>query len=608
VRDAVCKPANEGTKVFDVSNVIIQCIVAQDNVCELAPQVSGLDSDHNSTKIGDADPLAAKILKRKEEDFSAAWEETKESSVDSQNANAFPGKPEYTILISLLNIFHNDGKGWVATGATSSLKGGTAIHRRDFLRASISAVSAAITNVQLEGLSWTSANCAGPDSIERPPPFPADFRFGASTSSAQTEGASKAEGKGESIWDRYAQVSGHIKDGSTPEVACDSYHRWKEDIELLRQMHLSSYRFSIAWPRILPAGSGSVNQKGIDHYSRLVDHLLEADIRPLITVFHWDLPQALEENGGWPNRETADRFADYAGILAHALGDRAKHWCLLNEPQAFTVVGYGWGVHAPGKSERGLMLRATHTANLAQAKGARAMRAIHSDLQLGTAYDFAYSQPLNDTDADRSAWKRYDAFRNLWFLEPLVTGKYPEAFLDGVPLKEMDLRPGDEQILKVSLDYSGVNFYLGREFVTVGEKQALLHGLEAHTVRDKEKTYSPSMVDTMLRFTEDYARPIVITECGLDHPAAPDTHGHVRDIERLQYLQTALYELRRAMLKGADVRGFHVWSLLDNWEWTDGFATRLGLVYVDYEQDLKRLIKDSGLWYGKVARTRSIPG
>jgi len=477
------------------------------------------------------------------------------------------------------------------------------MNRRDSLRKAATATATALTGVRLKALTrLPGANSeAEKTAVLR---FPDRFLFGAATSSVQIEGASKEDGKGESIWDRFARVPGNIRDGSTPDVACDSYHRWPEDVDLLKRMKLQSFRFSISWPRIFPAGHGAINQKGLDHYSRLVDALLAANIQPLITAFHWDLPQALEEAGGWPNRDTASHFADYAGLLAKTYGDRAQRWCLLNEPQAFTVAGYGWGVHAPGKKDRGLMLRATHCANLAQGLGFRAMKAQNTKLQLGIAHDFDLGQPLTDSDVDRAAWKRFDAFRNLWFIEPAFTGKYPEAFEGGVPAEAMGLKPGDEVILKVPLDYSGVNYYCGREYFAAGEKQNLLHGLDSHAENAKERFYPQGMPEVLLRMTRQYPRPIEITETGWEGKDVPDAEGRVRDPERIHYLRTALTGVHQAMAEGADVRSLHVWSLLDDWE--SGFAPRIGLTYVEHNNHQKRILKDYGIWYGEVARTRKI--
>jgi beta-glucosidase len=484
------------------------------------------------------------------------------------------------------------------------------MNRRDFLRKATTATAAALTGARLQTLTHAAGARTKGGGEKEPTPlrFPETFLFGAATAAAQIEGASKEDGKGESTWDHFARVPGNIKDGSTPDVACDSYHRWPEDVALLQRMNLQSFRFSISWPRIFPEGRGVINHKGLDHYSRIVDALLEAEIQPLVTAFHWDLPQALEEAGGWPNRDTASHFADYVGLLAKIFGDRVQRWCLLNEPQAFTVVGYGWGAFPPGKKDRGLMLRATHCANLAQGLGFRAMKAQHSRLQLGIAHDFDLGQPLTDSDADRAAWKRFDAFRNLWFIEPNFTGKYPEAFEGGVPAEAMGLKPEDEAILKVPLDFSGINYYCEREYFAVGEKQSLLHGLNAHAERpsEKDRFYAQGMQEVMLRMTRDYRRPIEITETGWVSPDVPERDDRVKDSERINFLRGVLSSLHQAMAEGADVRSIHVWSLLDDWEWTSGLVPRIGLTYVDFVNRQKRILKDSGIWYGEVARTRTI--
>ena len=486
-----------------------------------------------------------------------------------------------------------------------SVRTSTTMNRRHFIRSAASATVAALTGVRLQALIDAPHAEAKAEDLA-PLHFPDTFLFGAATAAAQIEGASKEDGKGQSTWDRFAHAPGNIKDGSTPDVACDSYHRWPEDVALLRRMNLQSFRFSVSWPRIFPEGHGAVNQKGLDHYSRLIDALLAANIQPLVTAFHWDLPLALEEAGGWPNRDTASHFADYAGLLAKTFGDRVRRWCLLNEPQAFTVVGYGWGAFPPGIKNRSLMLRATHCANLAQGLGCRAMKAQNSRLQLGIAHDFDLGQPLTDSDADQAAWKRYDAFRNLWFLEPAFSGKYPDAFEGGVPAEAMGLKPEDKAVLKVPLDFTGINYYCEREYFAVGEKQNLLHGLNAHAEKPKDRRYPQGMQEVLLRMTRDYGRPIEITETGWVSPDAPDAEGRVRDPERIQFLRTVLAAIHQALAKGADIRSIHVWSLLDDWEWTSGFTPRIGLTYVDYNNRQKRILKDSGIWYGEVARRRMI--
>src|ERR1700688_510940 len=255
-------------------------------------------------------------------------------------------------------------------------------------------------------------------------PFPKDFWWGASTAAYQIEGACREDGKGESIWDRFAHTPGKIRNGDSGDVACDSYHRWREDIALMRAMNLNSYRFSISWPRIQPSGSGLTNSKGIDYYSRLVDDLLEARIRPFVTLYHWDLPQALEDAGGWPNRDTAARFADYVAAVAHALGDRVSDWMLLNEPSAFVDLGHLEGRHAPGRKSLLDFLRATHVVNLAQGAGFRALKAARPLARAGTAFSMSACEPATDSPEDKLAAERAHAMTNTWFLEPALLGRY----------------------------------------------------------------------------------------------------------------------------------------------------------------------------------------
>ncbi len=288
--------------------------------------------------------------------------------------------------------------------------------------------------------------------------FPTNFWWGAATAAYQIEGAWNEDGKGESIWDRFAHTPGKIANGDNGDVACDSYHRWREDIALARSLNLNSYRFSISWPRIQPSGAGQANAKGIDFYSRLVDALLEAKIRLLVTLYHWDLPQALEDAGGWPNRETADRFADYAAMVAHALGDRVTDWILLNEAVAFTTDGYLTGKYAPGRKSLTDTLRATHTANLAQGKGFRAVKAVRPQARISSAFNMSACEPATNSAADQLATARAHAFRNVWFLEPALKGRYPDAF-PIFPSYLMGIKSGDMEVVRVPLDFVGINIY-----------------------------------------------------------------------------------------------------------------------------------------------------
>ncbi len=468
--------------------------------------------------------------------------------------------------------------------------------RRTFLVGSVAAVAAGAGACNGFAEDKTAASL---------PPFTRDFLFGAATSSVQIEGAAREDGKSESIWDRFADRPGVIADGSNPSVACDSYHQWRRDVALLKEMGLQSYRFSIAWPRILPAGSGQINERGVDYYNGIIDALLSAGVRPLVTAYHWDLPQILQDKGGWPNRDTAERFADYVQILAQRFGDRVVHWCLLNEPQAFTVWAYGHGVHAPGKSDRGQMLRAIHTSNLAQGAGFRAVKSARSHAQVGIAHDMELFDPATSSEADQQACERFRAFRNLWFLDPVFTGKYPDAFVNGVPYEEMGWKSGDERRMRAALDFSGMNFYGGRTLIAAGEDWELLKELNAHATT--RNGYEPDTMErACLWMANRYSRPVVVTETGGGDEEGVSPEKAVHDQARIAWLRNAFSGIRQAQLKGAAIQSVHVWSLIDDWEWQDGFKDHLGLAWVDFTNPVQRIPKDSARWYADLIRTRRL--
>jgi len=470
------------------------------------------------------------------------------------------------------------------------------MNRREFLRG---AVSAAVAGHAASSRDLSSEHASAL------PPFPPEFRFGAATSCVQIEGAAREDGKGESIWDRFSTKPGAVADGSTPAVACDSYHRWRQDLSLLQSLGLRSYRFSISWPRLLPTGAGAVNEKGVDHYNRIIDALLKMNVQPLVTAYHWDLPQPLEDAGGWPNRDTAARFADYVQLLARRYGDRVEWWCLLNEPQAFTVAGYGWGVHAPGYKDRGLTLRAIHTSNLAQGAGFRALKAERPASKAGIAHDMVLFDPATSTSADRDACRRFDAFRNLWFLDPAFTGKYPDAFVDGTPCEAMGWKTGDENRIRAAFDFSGMNFYGGRLLVSTADGPPLLKGLNAHQ-SGHDPAYAGAMERACLWMWNRYRRPVVIAETGFDSPDVLTPDRHVHDAARIAWLRNAFADIRRAMARGAEIGGAHVWSLIDDWEWQDGFKDRIGLAWVDFSNPIARIPKNSATWYSRLARSRRL--
>ena len=506
------------------------------------------------------------------------------------------------------------------------------MNRRQFINRSIAAVGGAF--LPISGLPGQIPGAVSPTSIASAR-FPKDFLWGMATASYQVEGAWNEDGKGESIWDRFSHTVGKVRGAATGDVACDQYHLYRQDIALLKRLNQKSYRFSISWPRIQPSGTGTANQKGIDHYSRLVDAVLEAGLRPFCTLYHWDLPQGLEDRGGWPNRDLAGYFAEYAGILAKNLGDRITVWAPFNMPWSFTYLGYGVGVFPPGRSSYGDFLKAMHTVSLAQGEGLRAIKAASSKATVGSAYGMAPAYPKTDSEADRAATARYHAMNNVFFLEAAMNGRYPKAFVGEIPYEAMGYRPGDDKIMKAPLDWVGFHYYTRR---IVSDASGASHaggasfGTEIegetsggrdpytrfHAVMPTEgplteaglEVWPKGIYDLVMQISREYNHPIIeMTESGcsyLDSPFERDG-GRVPDVRRVSFFRDELAELARAISAGANVRSFHAWSLIDNFEWADGYSQRYGLIYVDY-RDQKRTIKDSGYWYGRVAGSNRLDG
>jgi len=443
--------------------------------------------------------------------------------------------------------------------------------------------------------------------------FPEGFRWGAATASYQIEGGWNEGGKGLSIWDEFAHTPGKIRTGETGDRACDSYHRWKEDVALCRALELNSYRFSIAWPRVQPEGSGKPNAAGLDYYGRLADALLEAGIRPFPTLYHWDLPLALHEQGGWPERDTAARFAEYAHHVVRALGDRVKSWLIFNEPGIFTQFGYGVGIHAPGIRSREALLRATHVVNLAHADAFRALRSERADLTIGSAFSMQPTEPATDDAKDAAAAERMHAWVNDWFLRPSLRGEYPEAFLDGPPYDLMGVRGGDFERMRAPLDVIGVNLYTrglvaadAGDRIGLGARMLGMGGRQGARTDFGWEVWPDALFAMLMRVTRDYGRvPIEITENGCSYGDAPGPDGTIRDQRRIDFYRGYLGAVGRAIAQGADVRGYHAWSLLDNFEWAEGYAQRFGLTYVDFTS-CERTIKQSGHWYARVAAQNSL--
>jgi beta-glucosidase len=483
--------------------------------------------------------------------------------------------------------------------------------RRDFLASTLGLAASAVAPDLLAASRSDTAAFAG---------FPPGFLWGAATAAYQVEGAWRDDGKGESIWDRFAHTPGRISDGTTGDVACDSYHRYRDDVALLKALGLGSYRFSISWPRVQPQGSGAVNARGLDYYERVVDALLAAGIRPLATLYHWDLPQALEDAGGWPNRDTAGRFADYTAIVAGRLGDRVRNWVIFNEPKTFTGVGYWQGRHAPGRTDPLPFLRATHTVNIAQGEAFRALKAAQSGAQVGSAFDVSPMFPATGSYADLAAAERWHRFQNLWFVETALHGRYPQGVLREDRQHELlGWRDGDERLMRAPLDFAGLNYYApfivhdvptgnGVPGLDTRAEWAVAPGTGNAKTDIGWDIYPQGFHDILLRMAREMpGLPLEITENGAAYNIGPDAQGKVHDALRIEYLRSHLAMLARAIGDGVPVRAYHCWSLLDNYEWARGFSMRFGLVHVGFDDGQKRRIKDSGEWFARVAAQNRVP-
>ncbi|MFJ7085876.1 GH1 family beta-glucosidase [Streptomyces griseus] len=457
-----------------------------------------------------------------------------------------------------------------------------------------------------------------PQRILRPAPvhgLPADFRWGVATSSYQIEGAAAEDGRTPSIWDTFCRVPGAVEGGEHGDVACDHYHRMPEDVELIAGLGVDTYRFSLAWPRIQPGGRGPANEKGLDFYKRLVDELQGRGVTPWITLYHWDLPQELEDAGGWPARDTALRFAEYAALAHEALGDRVEHWTTLNEPWCSAMLGYAYGLHAPGRRDLGDAMAAVHHLLLGHGLAAGALRdAAGSDpLELGITLNLGTATPETDSEADREACRRADGMGTRLYLDPLVHGRYPEDIVADLAAQHIELpvREGDLAAIAAPLDVLGVNFYRGMQFSGVTEDGSPLdaEGLPVvravdrdlpRTAMDWEITPT-ELTDLLVRLERDYALPTVITENGAAFDDTVAADGSVPDADRTAYLADHIAAVVAARDRGADVRGYFAWSLMDNFEWAYGYDKRFGIVRVDYDTQL-RTLKDSAKWYRDTIR------
>jgi beta-glucosidase len=434
-------------------------------------------------------------------------------------------------------------------------------------------------------------------------PFPDDFVWGASTSNYQIEGAVEADGRGKSIWDTFSHSPGRVKGGDTGDVACDHYHRWIEDIELLARGGFSAYRFSTAWTRIQPAGTGTVEPRGLDFYERLVDGLLARNVTPWLCLYHWDLPQALQDKGGWLNRDIAEPFADYARIVAKRLGDRVRHWVTFNEPNIHAIFGHGVGEHAPGVKGLPNMLAAVHHQNLAHGRAVMALRAERKDLQVGTVLSLQPAHPSSASEADTHAAERFDAMWNGSALDPVLLGAYPASVAEEfAPL----VKDGDMAAIRQPLDFLGVNYYSPMYIAAIPESligawfgavppgtafTAMGWPIDAGALSDELAYLSQRAGDLDLYITENGA-------C-FDDTVGAD--GTVRDDARVAFLRDHIAAARRSLTNGVKLRGYFVWSLLDNFEWAEGYRRRFGVVHVDFST-LKRTPKSSFTYLSSVMR------
>lgn len=439
--------------------------------------------------------------------------------------------------------------------------------------------------------------------------FPEGFLWGAATSDYQIEGAWDEDGRGESIWDRFAHTPGTIRDGSSGDVACDHYHRWREDIALIKSLGIQGYRFSISWPRILPRGRGRLNQSGLDFYSRLVDSLLDAGIQPFVTLYHWSLPQALQDEGGWSARATAEAFAAYADIVSRSLGDRVKHWITHNEPTAASLGGHLAGCHAPGLRDWQAALRTGHHLLLSHGWAVSTIRQNCPAAEVGITLVITPQIPASAGAADLHAARREDGRHNRWFLDPIFGRCYPaDAVADYVaagilPQEGMTfVHDGDLTTIAAPIDFLGLNYYT----------QAIVRDDEAPDIPPPsvfpapEQTemgwgiYPDGFYEMLSRVHFEYHPPkIYVTGNGASYSDGPDADGRIRDQRRIDYLCTHLTAAHRAIQGGVPLVGYFAWSLMDNFEWQEGYTQRFGIVWVDYETQ-QRIPKDSALWYRDV--------
>jgi beta-glucosidase len=438
--------------------------------------------------------------------------------------------------------------------------------------------------------------------------FPSDFAWGTATASFQIEGASHADGRGESIWDRFAATPGKIVTGELGEPACDSYHLYMDDIAVMSAMNNNAYRFSIAWPRVIPDGDGAVNSAGLDYYDRVVDALLAAGITPYVTLYHWDLPQALQDKGGWANRATIDAFVRYTDVTVSRLGDRVKNWATFNEPWCVSILSNLLGEHAPGLRDRKTALTVAHHLNISHGKAVPVIRQRCPDGSVGIVLNFEPAYPATDSEADSKATRVHHDHYNRWFLDPITGRGYPEEGWKAYGADVPELTPDDMAVMSPKLDFLGINNYTRRVCKDPSSPPGrVLNQRDENNVSARGwEIFPQGIYDLLTWLHKDYNFPkLVVTENGMACHDQLTTDEKVHDPERIAYIKAHLEMIAKAIDEGINVRGYFCWTLLDNFEWACGTSSRFGLAYTKFDTQ-ERIIKDSGHWYGRVAKANAI--
>ena len=436
-------------------------------------------------------------------------------------------------------------------------------------------------------------------SIQPTKSFPADFVWGAATASYQIEGAANEDGRGESVWDRFCATPGKVRNGDSGAVACDFYHRYSDDIALMRELGLDAFRFSIAWPRILPNGRGAVNEKGLDFYDRLVDELLANGIAPYATLFHWDTPQVLEDEGGWPARSIVDAFEEYVEAVSGRLGDRVGHWITHNEPWVVSWVGHGWGHHAPGRESDSDALATAHHLLLSHGRAVEILRRNSPKSEVGITLNLDNPYAASESPDDIAATRWVDGLHNRWFLDPIFTGAYPEDMLEAWAEIMPAVEDGDLDTISAPIDFLGVNNYTSPLVAADdnGGRSQIVRRNDVDRTDMGWEVVPEGLRDLLLRLDRDYSpKAIYVTENGAAYPDVRGHDGSVSDPERQAYLERYLAGAASAVAQGVPLRGYFAWSLLDNFEWAWGYWKRFGLIFIEYST-LERVPKGSFYWY-----------